>query len=758
MRRGKVNCCEEVVKLKLKRFGHVKCSHDRKPRHKEGKWLNHVMGEKMFEDENLYRVCDQFVRKNQSSTEHGKSNSFLRIQNNQPKIVGLVKVSMDGEETQTISPRSSECSEEGEIDSLFTDYLKNQKFRKKFMDLSQRRRRDRIQLGSRVILKLCSVIDDAKDINNKKDVANDVVIFIDAIKEYLVQTVLKQDLNNLTECIYHRPASDDEDCTAAVALLSTCSRNDYKRITDSISTQFKLSQGALPSFYEMTKNRPNFEESVADVDATHEVPELDEEGDSKQPKSEKAKSNQPILVNQPVLVGKLGGGYEAGMTIMLEKTSKKRKIDEVIEENEEIIVINSYDGAEHSKNHKSESSLISFSSQMFNEEIIRELGYSTASPNNIFTWAQLRGPEKPQYVLPFMKGVYQEIKTVLDYSEDVVAKRLGGKHFSFYEVSDGKMLYMLLQHSLYNRKNKPFLLCTCQRGEGVRDRNLQCKVIPHEKQVDLYNNSKKRWERQKGKTGDAYTKKKHMDWVDEKNDGCSHFGISPNLLRRDCIRFDMFHLRGAITKRLMTYLRKYILGRSLNKRKKLEEEVLKTFWNSYNIDVWKLKANFNSFIGSEIKAFIDDIPTIVKFMKNEFTKTKERDNIVEGLESWSKIVPFLQITKIDDQSEYEVKMSQFLENLKDFYEVGGNSFLTKGGTSGDDETFYMHCLRFYLPDIAKKTLKDHKLGLGVFTMQGFEHQNKISKRLWNRFNNHTQKVLVQNLNRLFDAYYHDCCN
>ena len=71
------------------------------------------------------------------------------------------------------------------------------------MDLSNRRRRDRIQLGSRVILKLCSAIDDAKDINNKKDVANDVVIFIDAIKEYLVQTVLKQDLNNLTECIYH---------------------------------------------------------------------------------------------------------------------------------------------------------------------------------------------------------------------------------------------------------------------------------------------------------------------------------------------------------------------------------------------------------------------------------------------------------------------------------------------------------------------------------------------------------------------------
>ena len=247
-----------------------------------------------------------------------------------------------------------------------------------------------------------------------------------------------------------------------------------------------------------------------------------------------------------------------------------------------------------------------------------------------------------------------------------------------------------------------------------------------------------------------------MDWVDEYNDGCSHFGISPDLLCRDSLRFDMFHLRGAITKRLMTHLRKYILGRSLKKRKKFEE-VLKPFWNSYNIDVWKLNAHFNSFIGSEIKAFIDNIPAIVEFLKKELSNTKQKENIVKGLEIWSKIVPFLQITKIDDQSEYQAEMSQFEDNLKDFYEVGGKSFLTKGDKIGDDETFYMHCLRFYLPDIAKKTLKDHNLGLGVFTMQGFEHQNKISKRIWTRFNNHTKKVMIQNLKRLYDAYHHDCC-
>ena len=73
------------------------------------------------------------------------------------------------------------------------------------MDLSNRRRRDRIQLVSQIVLKLSNANDVLKDIKEKRDVANDVVIFIDAIKDHLVQTVLKQDLNDLSECVYHRP-------------------------------------------------------------------------------------------------------------------------------------------------------------------------------------------------------------------------------------------------------------------------------------------------------------------------------------------------------------------------------------------------------------------------------------------------------------------------------------------------------------------------------------------------------------------------
>ena len=64
----------------------------------------------------------------------------------------------------------------------------------------------------------------------------------------------------------------------------------------------------------------------------------------------------------------------------------------------------------------------------------------------------------------------------------------------------------------------------------------------------------------------------------------------------------------------MTYLQTYILGRSLSKKKQFKR-LLEQFWNPYNVDVWKVNACFNSFVGGKIKLFIDNIPLIIEFMK-----------------------------------------------------------------------------------------------------------------------------------------------
>ena len=85
--------------------------------------------------------------------------------------------------------------------------------------------------------------------------------------------------------------------------------------------------------------------------------------------------------------------------------------------------------------------------------------------------------------------------------------------------------------------------------------NHACILITHDEKILRWNRSLKRWDRKQKQVGTKkYSVKDHMDWIDVNNIRISHFGIDPNLLRRNDIRFDVFHLRCAITRRLMVYL------------------------------------------------------------------------------------------------------------------------------------------------------------------------------------------------------------
>ena len=116
----------------------------------------------------------------------------------------------------------------------------------------------------------------------------------------------------------------------------------------------------------------------------------------------------------------------------------------------------------------------------------------------------------------------------------------------------------------------------------------------------------------------------------------------------------------------------------------------------------------------------------------------------------------MMITTIEDVDSYEKKLKDWEDNLIDFYEVGGRTFLTKNPANpGDDETFYFHVLCFYLPRIAKQTLEENGMGLGIFTMQGFERRNKESKNTLRRFSNNKGNVLTPNLKRLWDIFFYE---
>lgn len=60
-----------------------------------------------------------------------------------------------------------------------------------------------------------------------------------------------------------------------------------------------------------------------------------------------------------------------------------------------------------------------------------------------------------------------------------------------------------------------------------------------------------------------------------------------------------------------------------------------------------------------------------------------------------------------------------------------------------------------MPKIALQTLNEHKMGLGVFTMQGYERRNKESKNTLKRFGNSKGNIVVPNLKRLWDIYFYE---
>ena len=154
------------------------------------------------------------------------------------------------------------------------------------------------------------------------------------------------------------------------------------------------------------------------------------------------------------------------------------------------------------------------------------------------------------------------------------------------------MLYLITQHAQWNRRHHPYLLCTCHRGDDVKDEIHKCMWLSNEEQINLFDRSNRRWAKKREQVGDTnYTQSMHRDWIDEKNKGVSHFGVDPYSLPRHNLRFDIFHMKCSITKMLMTYLRLFILNQSIDIVLKFAKALL-TFWNDFLMFIWQNQVQY----------------------------------------------------------------------------------------------------------------------------------------------------------------------
>ena len=638
--------------------------------------------------------------------------------------------------------------------------LSNKKYKVPFGKLTMRQKKMRSFDLSKSVLSACIDRKQYKEfgadyLENNKELGVDCLNLLDSLKNS-IEKKMKMSFQDLQDAPIESVPNDPQGLITtldekkdshklAIAILCSSSRRGYNRLRYNMDTFV-----SIPTYKELVKDRPpisgfdlKVNVSSTQTPATPQALTEDQELE--------VMLRQTSHSGDTFHAARIDGGYGTYLDLMEVNHSYCGRM---IDNNSQVIVIDSIDGAEHTRSNKKTSSIISFSSTLMDPKWINQKSITAGSSLNILTWQQVKGVENYEIMMKSTAEYYEQKKIIRE-----VACDSGNRgNYSFYDLHDGKMLYLLTQHSAWNRKHHPFLLCDCARGEGViNNDHHQCRIISESNQIELYETSAKKFLKYKARAeqkGREYTKKDHMDWVDAKNKGVSHYGINPSLLPRHTLRFDTFHLKCSITRRLMSYLRIFILNQAPNIIEGFDK-VLKSFWNDYHLFIWRNRKNFSSFLGNELALFTGNVSAITKYLTDNLILTRDLNDVVTGLSLWVKLFKFLGFTHLTiSKSQYLREIEIFTMNVKNFYSAGARTYLSSPAHNGDEETFYMHTLRYYIPRIALETYESHKCGIGIFNMQGFERRNKESKNCLKRFSNNSGNVVINNMARIYDVFKH----
>ena len=373
------------------------------------------------------------------------------------------------------------------------------------------------------------------------------------------------------------------------------------------------------------------------------------------------------------------------------------------------------------------------------------------------------------------KELLDHLKYILNdrFVDWISVKEKASFSIAFVDMHDAKFTYTMIQCSSWSRKYHPFATCACLRGQG-RLSGHQCLKFTAQQYIELRRKSEDRMKSQMilaavCQSG-VYTQAHHRDWVDEYNMGVSHFGIPSPTWSIELLVWDVFHGRCNYVKLQVKYIRHLMEGNyeSIDRFASFLTTTMST-WGAFEIKPWLNNETNSRLKGRNTKEFTRNTHTVCLELQ-ELVNSSACENLCTALYAFEKINCFLTFVLIDnyetansflntnefnqetDKQTIGLQMISEFESLSEqLYKAGMKTYLSDR-VEGDHETFYAHALRFYFPDILKKTYNKYGLGLGVYTMEGFESINYMTKRLIRNNSNRRGNICKQTMVRIVHKY------
>ena len=191
---------------------------------------------------------------------------------------------------------------------------------------------------------------------------------------------------------------------------------------------------------------------------------------------------------------------------MVKKFDKK---GHKIERDDDVIALNCFDGAEAIRSEKQVKGVISFSSLILTAKLINGGHVQAGSSFNILIWLQILGKEEIKVMKPCLLQFLIDRREL--FEERPKPTLLPNNKIYMYDLHDGKLLNLLTQHSMWNRRNHPFILCKCKRNNSFIH---YCNMWNDKQYEEKWDLSKRKWEVM-APLPQEWNMNKHKKWSDE---------------------------------------------------------------------------------------------------------------------------------------------------------------------------------------------------------------------------------------------------